>query len=79
MLPAATKPSMTPALILFSFALFAGLMLASRLPALLAVPGMALAIAASARVPLREVLGTVIEGGAVALAHIRNPARCCAS
>ncbi len=68
MLPAATKPSMTPALILFSFALFAALMLARRLPALLAVPGMALAIAASARVPLREVLGTVIEGGAVALA-----------
>ncbi len=57
---------MTAALIVVSFLVFAALMLTRRLPALLA--GMALAMAAAARIPLREVLATVIEQGAVALA-----------
>jgi hypothetical protein len=58
----------TAAAILAIFALSAGLMLARRLPALLAVPAMAVAIAAVVRTPGRVVLEHVIAAGAARLA-----------
>lgn len=58
--------SVNAVLILGVFVLFAALMMARRLPALLAIPAMALAMAAVAGVPPRD-LAVVIEQGAVRL------------
>jgi H+/gluconate symporter-like permease len=47
---------------------FAGLMVAGRLPALLALPGMAVAIAAVAGMPATKILDDVVAAGSVKLA-----------
>jgi len=59
---------MTQALILLVFALFAGLMLARKVPAILAVPAMAVAIAAVVRTPLAGILDKIVASGATRLA-----------
>lgn len=53
--------------ILLIFLVFAGLMISGRLPALLALPFMALAIALVARIPGAEIVKEVIEGGVLRL------------
>lgn len=53
--------------ILLIFLVFAALMVSGRLPALLALPLMALAIAVVARIPGGEIVKTVIEGGVTRL------------
>lgn len=58
---------MTALLILLIFAVFAGLMMTRRCPAILAVPAMAVLIAACARTPLSVILGDVVAGGATRL------------
>lgn len=50
---------MLPLLIILIFLIFAALMLARKLPAILAVPAMAILFAASARVPLEPVVRAV--------------------
>jgi hypothetical protein len=60
---------MTALLIILIFALFAALMLMRKLPALLAVPAMAVLFAAVARVPLEQILNQVIAAGATRLAE----------
>lgn len=59
---------MTAALLLAVFALFATLMFLRRLPALLALPCMAAAVAVVVREPLAQWLSTVVADGAVRLA-----------
>ncbi|HTU99263.1 MAG TPA: hypothetical protein VMF13_01910 [Luteitalea sp.] len=59
---------MTAVLLLFVFATFATLMFLRRLPALLALPGMAAAVSVVAQEPLQAWLSTVIADGAVRLA-----------
>jgi H+/gluconate symporter-like permease len=60
---------MTAALIILVFAVFAALMLTRRMPAILAVPAMALAVAFTVRTPLDQILNHVIAGGATRLAE----------
>jgi hypothetical protein len=59
---------MLPLLIILIFLIFAALMLARKLPAILALPAMAILFAASARVPLEQILNQVIAAGATRLA-----------
>ncbi len=58
---------MTGALVVIAFLIFAGLMIARKLPALLAVPCMAIAIAVVAGVPA-DGIGTIVASGSVLLA-----------
>jgi hypothetical protein len=58
---------MTAFLIILVFAVFAALMLARRMPAILAVPAMAIAVAAIVRAPLDQILNHVIANGATRL------------
>jgi H+/gluconate symporter-like permease len=60
---------MTAFLIILIFLIFAALMLTRKLPALLAVPAMAVLFAAVARVPLADILNQVIAAGATRLAE----------
>jgi H+/gluconate symporter-like permease len=60
---------MLPLLIILIFLVFTALMLARKLPAILAVPAMAILFAASARVPLEQILNHVIAAGATRLAE----------
>ncbi len=60
---------MSAVVILVIFAVFAALMYARRLPAILAVPLMAVAMALAAGVGLGRI-GTIVTGGAVALAPV---------
>ena len=55
-------------LLLLVFAVFAALMFARIMPALLAVPTMAVVVAALVRLPLNNILNDVIAAGAVKLA-----------
>ena len=59
---------MTALLIILIFVVFAGLMLARRMPAILAVPVMAVLVAAAARTPLVQILNDVVAAGATRLA-----------
>jgi H+/gluconate symporter-like permease len=59
---------MTALLIILVFAIFAALMITRRAPAILAVPAMAVLIAAVAGTPLDIILNNVIKEGAVRLA-----------
>jgi hypothetical protein len=58
---------MIAALILLVFAVFAALMITRRMPAILAVPAMAICIAVVARAPLSQILNEVVAGGATRL------------
>jgi hypothetical protein len=58
----------TGALLVATFAVFAGLMFLRRLPALLALPAMAVVVAAIVRVPFEQAMTHVIGDGAVRLA-----------
>lgn len=60
---------MTALLIILIFAVFAVLMMTRRVPAILAVPAMAVLIAAVARTPLDVVLNSVVKDGAARLAE----------
>ncbi len=55
---------MTAALIILIFLIFAALMIARKIPAILAVPLMAIGFAAVARTPLNTILNDVMVGGA---------------
>ncbi|HWQ32266.1 MAG TPA: citrate transporter [Blastocatellia bacterium] len=55
---------MTALLIILIFAVFAALMMTRRMPAILAVPAMAIVIAAVVGTPLAQILNEVIAGGA---------------
>ena len=55
---------MLTALIIFIFLVFAALMLTRRMPAILAVPAMAIAMALAARTPWQQILSDVMVGGA---------------
>ena len=55
---------MTAALIILIFLIFAALMIARKIPAILAVPAMAIGFAAVARTPLNSILNDVMVGGA---------------
>ncbi len=55
---------MTAFLVVLIFLLFAALMLTRRMPAILAVPAMAVTMAVAARTPLNQILNDVIAGGA---------------
>ncbi|MDX2030675.1 MAG: citrate transporter [Blastocatellia bacterium] len=59
---------MTAILILLIFVLFAALMMTRRMPAILAVPAMAVCIALAGRTPAREILDSVVANGAARLA-----------
>ena len=59
---------MTAALIILVFMVFAGLMMSRRMPAILAVPAMAVCVAAVARTPVRVILDQVVTGGSTRLA-----------
>jgi H+/gluconate symporter-like permease len=59
---------MTASLIVLVFILFAALMISRRMPAILAIPAMAVCVAAVARTPVREILENVITNGSVRLA-----------
>ena len=59
---------MTGLLLLFIFALFAALMFTRVMPALLAVPAMAIAVAVAVKLPLNNILNDVIAAGSVKLA-----------
>jgi H+/gluconate symporter-like permease len=59
---------MTASLIILIFVIFAALMITRRMPAILAVPAMAVLIAAAAGTPLEVILGNVVRDGAVRLA-----------
>jgi hypothetical protein len=54
---------MTAGLIILVFMVFAGLMMSRRMPAILAVPAMAVCVAAVARTPVRVILDQVVTGG----------------
>lgn len=58
---------MVALLIIFIFTIFAGLMVRRKMPAILAVPAMALCIAVIARAPLDQILNEVIVAGATRL------------
>ena len=55
---------MTAALIILIFLIFAALMIARKIPAILAIPAMAICFAAVARTPLNIILNDVMVGGA---------------
>ncbi len=55
---------MTAALIIIIFLIFAALMIARKIPAILAIPAMAICFAAVARTPLNIILNDVMVGGA---------------
>ncbi|MFN0087705.1 MAG: citrate transporter [Blastocatellia bacterium] len=59
---------MTAILILLIFILFAALMMTRRMPAILAVPAMAVCIAVAGRTPVRVILEGVVANGAARLA-----------
>lgn len=59
---------MTGLLLLLVFAIFAALMFARAMPAILAVPAMAVAVAVVVGLPLPEILSDVITAGSVRLA-----------
>lgn len=59
---------MTASLIILVFVVFAALMISRRMPAILAVPAMAVCIAAVAGTPIREILENVVTNGAAKLA-----------
>src|SRR5882672_8142439 len=59
---------MTGLLLLLVFAVFAALMFARVMPALIAVPAMAVLVAAVVGLPLQNILNDVVAGGAVKLA-----------
>ena len=59
---------MTAILIILVFLLFAGLMMTRRMPAILALPAMAVSVALVAREPLRVILEQVVTNGATRLA-----------
>ncbi len=58
---------MTALLIIIIFAIFAGMMITRRMPAILAVPAMAVCVAAVARTPVKEILENVVANGSVRL------------
>jgi len=60
---------MTAFLIILIFAVCAGLMLARKVPAILAVPAMAVAVAAVAGTPLPKILNDVVAAGAARLVN----------
>ncbi|MGE0127227.1 MAG: citrate transporter [Blastocatellales bacterium] len=60
---------MTAFLIIFVFAVFAALMLTRKMPAILAVPAMAIAVAVIVRAPLDQILNHVVANGATRLAE----------
>ena len=60
---------MTAILIILVFAIFAALMISRRMPAILAVPAMAVCVAAVARTPLKEILELVVTNGSIKLAN----------
>ena len=55
---------MTSLLIIFIFLVFAALMISRKMPAILAIPAMAICIALAARTPFNIILNDVIAGGA---------------
>ena len=55
---------MTAALIVLIFLIFAALMISRKMPAILAVPAMAISFAIVARTPLDTILNEVMVGGA---------------
>ena len=59
---------MTAGLIILVFLLFAGLMMTRRMPAILAVPAMAVSVALVARAPLPMIFEQVVTNGAARLA-----------
>lgn len=59
---------MTAILIILIFAIFAALMITRRMPAILAVPAMAVCVAAVARTPVKEILENVVANGSIRLA-----------
>ena len=59
---------MTAILIIIIFAIFAALMITRRMPAILAVPAMAVCVAAVARTPVKEILENVVANGSIRLA-----------
>lgn len=60
---------MTASLIILVFIVFAALMISRRMPAILAVPAMAICIAVVARTPIKEILENVIANGSTKLAN----------
>ncbi|MEY4168497.1 MAG: citrate transporter [Blastocatellia bacterium] len=59
---------MTAGLIILVFLVFAGLMMTRRMPAILAVPAMAVGVALVARTPMRTILEQVVTNGSARLA-----------
>ncbi|MBK7600997.1 MAG: citrate transporter [Acidobacteria bacterium] len=59
---------MTAILIIIIFAIFAALMITRRMPAILAVPAMAVCVAAVARTPVKDILENVVANGSIRLA-----------
>lgn len=59
---------MTASLIILIFIIFAALMITKRMPAILAVPAMAVCVAAVARTPVKEILENVVANGSIKLA-----------
>ncbi|MFN8003374.1 MAG: citrate transporter [Acidobacteriota bacterium] len=60
---------MTASLIILVFVIFAALMISRRMPAILAVPAMAIVIAAVVQTPLSQILNQVVAAGATRLAE----------
>ncbi|HMV82749.1 MAG TPA: citrate transporter [Blastocatellia bacterium] len=60
---------MTAFLIILVFVIFAALMISRRMPAILAVPAMAIVIAAIVQTPLSQILNQVVAAGATRLAE----------
>jgi H+/gluconate symporter-like permease len=60
---------MTVSLIILTFLIFAALMISRRMPAILAVPAMAVIIAAIVQTPLSQILNQVIAAGTTRLAE----------
>lgn len=59
---------MTASLIILIFIIFAALMITKRMPAILAVPAMAVCVASVARTPVKEILENVVANGSIKLA-----------
>ncbi len=59
---------MTASLIILIFIIFAALMITKRMPAILAVPAMAVCVAAVARTPVKVILENVVANGSIKLA-----------
>ncbi|MBP6822269.1 MAG: citrate transporter [Acidobacteria bacterium] len=60
---------MTAFLIVLVFVIFAALMISRRMPAILAVPAMAICVAAVARTPIKDILENVVANGSTKLAN----------